>query len=169
MDGAATLVEQLAHLLPDQPHHLALSPTRRYPPDIGFPAKDSRLQFGTYISVDRGVLLTRAHYDIVDEPEAPTTALANAAARPEAKKAVNKVSFENYRQNKQKKQSESPPDSGPGASMDTKHTLAPRGADRPVQAVSRDANGGGRDGKLSASAAVNGDRYCGTPPTRLVP
>jgi len=163
MDGAATQVDQLAqHLLPAQPHHLALSLTERYPPTTDFRRTHSRLQYTTFVSgADRGVLLTRAYYEILEEPDTLAPTPADAASRPDVKKAVTKVSFKDYRQNKQKKVSESPPDTGPSASMDTKQTNTPKIAERRPIPYAQDANGAGsiKENKRSATAVTNGDRY----------
>jgi len=160
MDGAATQVDQLAqHLLPAQPHHLALSLTERYPPATDFRQTHSRLQYTTFVSgADRGLLLTRAYYEIVDEPETTAAAPADAPGRPDPKKAVNKVSFKDYRQNKQKKVSESPPDTGPAASADTNHSGASKNPEPRATGGIKEMNGNGKESKPTASAVTNGDR-----------
>jgi len=118
MDGAADKVNKLvAGILPSQPHHLSISATQRYPAPTEFWQHNSPLQYTTYVAAgDRGVLLTRASYDIHEEVEpdaAPPT-------RSDSKKPVNKMSFKDYQQSKHRKFSESPPDSGPVTSMEVR-------------------------------------------------
>ncbi len=124
MDSAAKKVNRLIeHVIPAQPHHLSLSHANRYPAPTDFWQHNSRLQYTTYVSgADRGVLLTRPAFDIQEEAAADDMAAssssssfggrADAAAAATAKKAVTKMSFKDYQQSKQRKLSDSPPDSG---------------------------------------------------------
>lgn len=167
MDGARKKVRKLAqHFLPERPHHLALSPTERYPEPTTFWQHNSRLQYSTYLSdADRGVLLTRPYYDIRQEPESATASnndSAHAGNRPEMKKAVTKMSFKDY-QNKQKKLSESPPDSGASAPRAT-DAKSQSGESKPSrdgprrEELSSKASGHRQDSKVAPRQEINGER-----------
>ncbi|KZL77570.1 hypothetical protein CT0861_06871 [Colletotrichum tofieldiae] len=116
MEAAAKKVQLLAQrILPDRPHHLSVSPDQRFrvPPDhrkLFEEFKHPRLQYMTLLSdADRGMLLTRPYYDMREEPPNPTAPKESNAKM--EKKAVTKLSLSDYK-NKQKKVSDSPPDSG---------------------------------------------------------
>ncbi|OHW99851.1 hypothetical protein CSPAE12_01425 [Colletotrichum incanum] len=116
MEAAAKKVQLLAQrILPDRPHHLSVSPDQRFrvPPDhskLFEEFKHQRLQYMTLLSdADRGMLLTRPYYDMREEPPNPTAPKESNAKM--EKKAVTKLSLSDYK-NKQKKVSDSPPDSG---------------------------------------------------------
>ncbi|TQN70894.1 hypothetical protein CSHISOI_04539 [Colletotrichum shisoi] len=116
MEAAAKKVQLLAQrILPDRPHHLSVSPEQRFrvPPDhskLFEEFKYPRLQYMTLLSdADRGMLLTRPYYDMREEPP-NLTAAKDSNAKME-KKSVTKLSLSDYK-SKQKKVSDSPPDSG---------------------------------------------------------
>ncbi len=156
MDGAAKKVNRLVEqILPPQPHHLSLSLTQRYPAPTSFWQHNSRLQYTTYVSgADRGVLVTRAAYEIHEEAD-DTMAASNPASRTDTKKAVTKMSFKDYQQNKQKKLSESPPDSSQDASVEARQS---RGVDprQPKDAEHIDSSRA-RDGDEGHGLTLNGD------------
>ena len=77
-------------LLPDRPHILTLSLDRRFPNPKGFwfTSSSSPLQYMTYLSAaQRGILLTRASYDMHDEPD---NAPVSMTLKPPAKDTVKK-------------------------------------------------------------------------------
>ncbi|KAJ9149874.1 hypothetical protein NKR23_g3929 [Pleurostoma richardsiae] len=124
MDGAAKKVNLVANrILPDRPHHLSLSPTRRYPVPSGFWQNNSPLQYSTLLSeADRGVLLTRPYYDIREEPETAVVNSSDPVPRPDSKKTVNKMSFKDYQ--KQKKIPMSPSEHGLSAKVEMRQKEA---------------------------------------------
>ncbi|GAB1313058.1 hypothetical protein MFIFM68171_03268 [Madurella fahalii] len=103
MDGAAKNADKVAQrILPDRPHHLSLSLDRRFPKPEGwwFSGASGPLQYMTYISdAQRGVLLTRAVFNICEEP--PQMA-AKVLAKGEVKKKLSLMDYQN------KKKSASP-------------------------------------------------------------
>lgn len=119
MDGAAKRIKLVAQrILPHEPHHLSLSPDRRYPEADAWQWRNSPLQYTTFLSdVDRGALLTRPYYDMREEPEPKLNALS--APRTEPKKALNKMSFKDYK--RQKKASLSPTENGVPGKVDLKN------------------------------------------------
>ncbi|KAL1854868.1 hypothetical protein Daus18300_011286 [Diaporthe australafricana] len=134
MEVAAERIRSaVKNLLPERPHHLALSLDRKYPVPPNFWHHQSPLQYSTFLSdADRGLLLTRPYFDICDEPEAPvptrqSTPLAGA------KKAGNKVSLKDW---KNKKVATSPTENGILGRMDDKKQQAPP-AQRSEKDVSR--------------------------------
>ncbi|KKY37314.1 hypothetical protein UCDDA912_g02659 [Diaporthe ampelina] len=121
MEVAAERIRSVKKLLPERPHHLALSLGRKYPRPEDFWLHQSPLQYSTFLSdADRGLLLTRPYYDICDEPEAPlptrqSTPLAGA------KKTGNKMTLEVW---KSKKVATSPTENGVLGKMDDKKQRA---------------------------------------------
>jgi hypothetical protein len=112
MDGVVKRLSTIAHnCLPDQPHHLALSPTQRYPISIDTWPLPSRLQYSTFLSdADRGLLLTRPYYDICEDSNPSAVTAATLALSSDNKRTLTKMSFKDYQ--KQKKVSPSPLDNG---------------------------------------------------------
>lgn len=111
------------NLLPERPHHLSLYPDRKYPVPPNYWHHQSPLQYSTFVSdADRGVLLTRPYFDICDEPD-PNPVTSQPAARTGPKKTLNKMSFKDYKKQKEKA-STSPTENGvPGKLEDRKsHT-----------------------------------------------
>ncbi|KAJ0125503.1 hypothetical protein J7T55_006852 [Diaporthe amygdali] len=159
MEVAAERIRSaVKNLLPERPHHLALSLDRKYPVPPNFWDHQSPLQYSTFLSdADRGLLLTRPYFDICDEPEPPvptrqSTPLAGA------KKTGNKVSLEFW---KSKKVATSPAENGVlGGKMDDKKQQA--SAQRSEKDVSRKEQdrvkqaGAQRDSK-GQDARGNGD------------
>lgn len=121
MEVAAERIRSVKKLLPERPHHLALSLGRKYPRPDDFWLHQSPLQYSTFLSdADRGLLLTRPYYDICDEPETllptrQTTPLAGA------KKTGNKMTLEVW---KSKKVATSPTENGILGKMDDKKQRA---------------------------------------------
>lgn len=116
MEAAAKKVQLLAQrILPDRPHSLSMNPDQRFrvPPDHSKTFEEFKypaLQYMTLLSdADRGMLLTRAYHDMREEPPIPP-AVKDSNAKME-RKNVTKLSLSDYK-NKQKKVSDSPPDSG---------------------------------------------------------
>lgn len=166
MDGAAKNADRVAQrILPDRPHHLALSLERRYPkPDgWGFVGASSPLQYMTYISdAERGILFTRAAFEICQEPPPPMP--AKVLAKGEVKKKLSLMDYQN------KKKSVSPAENeatGKAAEARTNGTAAPKSVP-PKEDVKR------RDVKTAESShgprqpdarpekshqQVNGERY----------
>jgi hypothetical protein len=115
MDGAAKNADKVAKsTLPDRPHHLSLSFDRRFPRPDGwwFTGPSAPLQYPTYISAaHRGILTTRAAFEICDEPPAmPVKVLAKGEAR-------KKLSLTDYQN---RKKSESPVEIGTLAKAEPK-------------------------------------------------
>ncbi|KAL2129354.1 hypothetical protein VTI74DRAFT_7915 [Chaetomium olivicolor] len=117
MDGAERSADKVAQqILPTQPHHLSLSIDRRFPESNGwwYQGPSGALQHATYVSAaQRGVLLTRAGFEIVDKPQQPmaTKLLANKG---EIKKKMSLMDYRN------KKKSASPVENGPSARPESK-------------------------------------------------
>jgi hypothetical protein len=90
--------------LPESPYHLSESASRRYPVALTFwyEGPSSRLQYMTFISdADRGLLLTRASFDIGLDPSTSSQPNSlNGTPQRESKKAVNKMSFKDYQRMK---------------------------------------------------------------------
>lgn len=158
MEVAAERIRSVKKLLPERPHHLALSLGRKYPVPPNFWDHQSPLQYSTFLSdADRGLLLTRPYYDICDEPEAPlptrqSTPLAGA------KKAGNKMTLEVW---KSKKVATSPTENGVlGGKVDDKKQRPPaNGPDKDVSRKEQDKikqAGTQRDSK-GPDARGNGD------------
>lgn len=105
MEATADRIRSVVkNLLPERPHHLSLYPDRKYPVPQNFWRQQhtSLLQYSTFISdADRGVLLTRPYFDICDEPD-PTPASAQSTARTGPKKTLNKMSFKQYKEQREK-------------------------------------------------------------------
>jgi hypothetical protein len=105
MEREAKRIETISQkYLPNSPYHLSDSTTRRYPSPVGvwFDGPSSRLQYMTYLSdADRGILFTRASFDILVDPSTPAQSSAlNATPKGESKKAVNKIAFKDYQRKK---------------------------------------------------------------------
>ncbi|KUI59934.1 hypothetical protein VP1G_07138 [Cytospora mali] len=133
METAAERIRSaVKNILPERPHHLALSLESKYPVPPNFWQHQSPLQYSTFLSdADRGVLLTRPYFDICDEPVAPlSTPQPTPMTGP--KKAGNKVSLKDW---KNKKTTTSPTENGTPGKMDEK---------KPSVAASRPEKDGSR-------------------------
>ncbi|KAJ4307043.1 hypothetical protein N0V88_000418 [Collariella sp. IMI 366227] len=124
MDGAEKSIQKVAEqTLPTQPHHLCLSFGKRFPQSKGWWYHDLSvpLQYTTYISAgQRGVLLTRAAFEIVDEPQQPM-ATKPLASKGEVKKKMSLMDYKN------KKKSASPVENGTlGAAGPIKNGALPK-------------------------------------------
>jgi hypothetical protein len=115
MEAAAKTVQLLTQrILPERPHHLAYSTDRRFrvPPDDARVFEEEIYRGLQYMSLlsdaDRGVLFTRSYYDMREEPPAANESQTTNNAVRIDKKPSTKISLSDYK-NKQKKQSESPP------------------------------------------------------------
>ncbi|KAK8086246.1 hypothetical protein PG994_001220 [Apiospora phragmitis] len=107
MEGTAKSIGTLINAyLPGHPHHLSISATAQYalPANNSRPDEDiiTQLQYMTYLhDVDRGVLFTRAEYDIIKEPELEyKNALAAQTPRTDPNKPVTKLSLKDYKNRK---------------------------------------------------------------------
>ncbi|KAK8093909.1 hypothetical protein PG997_000594 [Apiospora hydei] len=107
MEGTAKSIGTLINAyLPGHPHHLSISATAQYalPANNSRPEEDiiTQLQYMTYLhDVDRGVLFTRAEYDIIKEPEIEyKNALAAQTPRTDPNKPVTKLSLKDYKNRK---------------------------------------------------------------------
>lgn len=109
MDGAAKNAQKVAqHILPERPHHLSLSFDRRFPAPDGFwfTGASGPLQYMTYISAaQRGILTTRAAFEICDEVVPPPMS-TKILAKGEVKKKLSLMDYQN------KKKSASPVENG---------------------------------------------------------
>lgn len=118
METAAERIRSaVKNILPERPHHLALSLESKYPVPPNFWHHQSPLQYSTFLSdADRGILLTRPYFDICDEPVAP---LSTPQPTPltATKKTGNKVSLKDW---KNKKTATSPTENGTLGKMDEK-------------------------------------------------
>jgi len=116
MDGAEENAHVVAQqILPENPHHLSLSFDRRFPkPEAwSFSGASSSLQYMTYISAaQRGILTTRAAFEISDElpPPMPVKLLAKG----EPKKKLSLMDYQN------RKKSASPVENGLSTRIETK-------------------------------------------------
>ncbi|RYP50836.1 hypothetical protein DL768_003754 [Monosporascus sp. mg162] len=116
MEAATRSIDSLAkHILPTKPHCLSISATRRYrphPDDKRLEEQDFRpLQYKTFVSdADRGVTLTRAYFDIREEPVNPRNVTSNAPTpRSDPTKPVTKLSLKDYKNRTKAPDGESPP------------------------------------------------------------
>lgn len=141
------------NLLPERPHHLSLYLDRKYSVPPNFWQHQSPLQYSTFISdADRGVLLTRPYFDICDEPEPESTL---GAVRNGPKKSVNKMSFKDYKKQKEKA-SISPTENGVPGKPDKHRTDAALKLDRENVRKELDRPGAQRDSKAQ-DIRINGD------------
>lgn len=119
LPAAAQRVDSLAQrMFPERPHHLSVSPTRRYPVPPDFFHQYSQLEYMTFLSdTDRGILLTRPYYDIrEDQSDSLAPNSTSAIPRSETKKTMNKMSFKDYQQSRAKKVASPIPETNPGGS-----------------------------------------------------
>lgn len=155
MEEAADRIRSVVkNLLPERPHHLSLYPDRKYQVPPNFWQHQSPLQYSTFISdADRGVLLTRPYFDICDEPEPEITPLG--AVRAGTKKTLNKMSFKDYKKQKEKA-STSPTENGVPGRPDKYRTDVAMKLDRENVRKELDRPGAQRDTKAQEIRA-NGD------------
>ncbi|KAL2160333.1 hypothetical protein VTH06DRAFT_1506 [Thermothelomyces fergusii] len=117
MDGAEENAHDVAQqILPESPHHLSLSFDRRYPrPDAWtFSGPSSSLQYMTYISAaQRGILTTRAAFEISDEAPPPPMPV-KALSKGEPKKKLSLMDYQN------RKKSASPVENGLSAKTESR-------------------------------------------------
>ncbi|KAI0602202.1 hypothetical protein F4775DRAFT_228214 [Biscogniauxia sp. FL1348] len=106
MEEATKSIEKLAkHILPVKAHYLSLSATRRYQPHPDEKRLDEQdvrpLQYTTFLSdADRGVLLTRAYFDVREDPIPPNHATNPTPLRIDPNKPKKKVSLKDYKNRK---------------------------------------------------------------------
>ncbi|OTA65233.1 hypothetical protein K449DRAFT_403836 [Hypoxylon sp. EC38] len=116
MEEATKTIEKLVkNILPPQPHFLSLDTTQRYRPradDKRLEEQDIRpLQYTTFLSdADRGILLTRAYFDVREEPVNPTNATDTPTPRrSDPSKPKTKLSLKDYKNRKKSPDGEEPP------------------------------------------------------------
>ncbi|KAK6844202.1 hypothetical protein PG995_014312 [Apiospora arundinis] len=138
MEGTGKTIGSLINAyLPGHPLHLSISATAQHT----IPARDPRpeediiteLQYMTYLhDVDRGVLFTRAEYDIIKEPEpeyknAPTS----QTPRTDPNKPVTKLSLKDYKNKKhQLASAEGDTPKKPATSLSNSTTTKPSGGEQ---------------------------------------
>lgn len=157
------------NLLPERPHHLSLYPDRKYPVPPNYWQQQSPLQYSTFVSdADRGVLLTRPYFDICDEPD-PSPVNSQPAVRTGPRKALNKMSFKDYKKQKEKAPT-SPVETGvPGKLEDRKsHASAAVKMDKEGlrKELDRSRESGSQRDAKAQDARTNGDseryaHFCG--------
>lgn len=115
MEEAAKSIESIAkHILPTRPHCLSIHPDRRYRPHPDDKRLEEQvfrpLQYQTFVSdADRGVTLTRAYFDIREEPVNPHNARSNTpATRTDPTKPVTKLSLKDYKNRGKQSEGDSP-------------------------------------------------------------
>ncbi|ORY64462.1 uncharacterized protein BCR38DRAFT_215572 [Pseudomassariella vexata] len=106
MEASVKSIESLVSALPGRPHHLSISATSQYqqrPRDQRLEEEAyPRLEYMTFLhDVDRGVLLTRAYFDIRKDPD-ETTSNAPSPPKPRSdpNKPVTKLSLKDYKNRK---------------------------------------------------------------------
>ncbi|KAI1160069.1 hypothetical protein F5B18DRAFT_664119 [Nemania serpens] len=114
MEEAAQSIKTLAdQILPKQPYYLSLSHTSRYPIPAEEKILDEKyirpLQYLTFVSgeADRGVLNTRAYFDVREEPNSSTNAPMPTTLKIDPNKPRKKVSLKDYKN--KKVEGDSPP------------------------------------------------------------
>ncbi|KAI0884749.1 uncharacterized protein GGS22DRAFT_146568 [Annulohypoxylon maeteangense] len=116
MEEATKTIETLVkNILPFKAHYLSLDTTRRYREQTDDKRLEEQvirpLQYTTFISdAERGILLTRAYFDVREEPVNP----ANATDTPTPKKTdpnkpKTKLSLKDYKNKKKSPDGEEPP------------------------------------------------------------
>lgn len=155
MEEAADRIRSVVkNLLPERPHHLSLYPDRKYKVPPNFWQHQSPLQYSTFISdADRGILLTRPYFDICDEPEPEST--SSGAVRNGPKKTLNKMSFKDYKKQKEKA-STSPTENGVPGKPEKYRTDVASKLDRESMRKELDRPGAHRDSKAQ-DIRMNGD------------
>lgn len=167
MDAAAKHIQLLRQsTLPTLPYQLAKGTERRFrvPPDnvsIVEEHEYRQLQYMTLIDVDRGLLFTRAYYDMREEPLNPSVAKEGNSE----KKPKTKLSLSDYKN--KKKTYDSPPDSAASTTIKPSALRKEITDARPERdPVRRDAGARlresdpHRDGRSSAQAQdAHNDRY----------
>lgn len=155
MEEAADRIRSVVkNLLPERPHHLSLYSDRKYQVPPNFWQHQSPLQYSTFISdADRGVLLTRPYFDICAEPEPESTPLGPVRNGP--KKTLNKMSFKDYKKQKEKA-STSPTENGIPGKLDKYRPDAAMKLDRENVRKELDRTGAQRDSKAQ-EMRINGD------------
>lgn len=155
MEAAAERIRSVVkNLLPERPHHLSLFPDRKYPVPPNFWQHQSPLQYTTFLSdAGRGVLLTRPYFDICDEPD-PDTASSKPPVRNGPKKTVNKMSFLDYKKQKEKA-STSPTENAVPSKTDAYRAAKPK-LDKDGARKELDRLGAHRDTR-TLDIRINGD------------
>ncbi|KAI0378354.1 hypothetical protein F5Y04DRAFT_148602 [Hypomontagnella monticulosa] len=131
MEEATKTIDKLVqNILPPKAHYLSLDTTRRYPQQH---ADEKRLeeqhirplQYTTFISdAERGVLLTRAYFDVREEPVNPTNASEVSTPRKnDPNKPKTKLSLKDYKNRKKSPDGEEP----------SKPTAQPPSANAPLK------------------------------------
>lgn len=166
MDAAAKHIQLLrSDILPPLPYQLAkaLDKPFRVPPDEVKAIEERhhrQLQYMTLINADRGLLFTRAYYDMREEAPKPNAAREGSAFS--EKKPKTKLSLSDYKN--KKKVSTSPPDT-------SAPTTKPSGLRREIVDVETEASRrddsrlreseSSRDRKPSRPQDAPNDERCG--------
>ncbi|KAI1403807.1 hypothetical protein F4819DRAFT_191992 [Hypoxylon fuscum] len=118
MEEATKTIEALVkNVLPPKAHYLSSSeyPTRRFPPPVDdkrLEEQDTRqLQYTTFVGdADRGVLLTRAYFDVRQDPVDSTNAIiAPIIRKSDPNKPKTKLSLKDYKNRKKTPEGDEPP------------------------------------------------------------
>ncbi|KAI2632431.1 hypothetical protein GGR54DRAFT_583438 [Hypoxylon sp. NC1633] len=136
MEEATKTIKTLSkNILPFKAHCLSLEPTRRYrihPDEKRLEEQDIRpLQYSTFLSdADRGILLTRAYFDVREEPAKPVNAANTLTLRnSDPTKPRTKLSLKDYKNRKKSPDGEEPP----------KHTAQPTKVNAPPKKLPESA------------------------------
>ncbi|KAI1381487.1 hypothetical protein F4677DRAFT_440702 [Hypoxylon crocopeplum] len=118
MEEATKTIDTLVkNILPFKAHYLSLDTTRRYRPHVDdkrLEEQDIRpLQYTTFVSdAERGILLTRAYFDVREEPANPINATDTPTPRNnDPNKPKTKLSLKDYKNRKRSPDGEEPPKS----------------------------------------------------------
>ncbi|CAJ2510980.1 Uu.00g066050.m01.CDS01 [Anthostomella pinea] len=155
MEEAAKSIEILTkHYLPFQsPYCLSLSTTRRYrphPDEKRLEEQDVRpLQYTTFLNpeADRGVLITRAHFDVREDPTRVNNAPTTTPLRNDPNKVKKKVSLKDYKN--RKTDGDSPPKTG--GPSDKLATLKEKEAPKKLPELAATEMDGHRDAKSTTN------------------
>ncbi|KAI0181914.1 hypothetical protein GGR52DRAFT_526794 [Hypoxylon sp. FL1284] len=106
MEEATKTIETLVkNILPYKAHYLSID-ARRYRQHVDEKRLEEQeirpLQYSTFVSdADRGILLTRAYFDVREEPANPTNATtASLPRKPDPSKPKTKLSLKDYKNRK---------------------------------------------------------------------
>lgn len=167
MEEAAKSIESLAkHILPVKPHCLSIDPTKRYrphPDEKRLEEQDFRpLQYKTFIShADRGVTLTRAYFDVREEPVNPHNATSNAPTpRSDPTKPITKLSLKDYKNRAKAPDGESTPKSRapPNNPIALKPKPLPLPSKHAPEAVAKDMESLGDAKKGTSNSKIEANR-----------
>ncbi|KAI1101927.1 hypothetical protein F4804DRAFT_314673 [Jackrogersella minutella] len=116
MEEATKTIETLVkNILPFKAHYLSLDTTRRYQPHVDDKRLEEQeirpLQYTTFVSdAERGILLTRAYFDVREEPVNPANATDTPTPRKiDPNKPKTKLSLKDYKNRKKSPDGEETP------------------------------------------------------------